>query len=241
MRRLFISIAIGVVATIAIAWVSAVSQSFWPDDNQDMRWGKLYDKDTNVTWQIKRYHGFGATRIDAMPRAGPFMVGMKSSGRNVIATSKDVSWQPDFESIPELFSDLDIEKMCFDRITMIDGRGWPFLALWCRFERRHNPSKEYCTIRTGGIQFRGDWGGPSSALPLWPLWRGLLADTGIFATMAFVALFVVFHTRRRSRQRKGQCPTCGYYLGPRMQEGCPECGWNRVSGPIQQEQTQKVS
>jgi hypothetical protein len=35
-------------------------------------------------------------------------------------------------------------------------------------------------------------------------------------------------TLGRSRQQRGQCPTCGYDLKGEHAAGCPECGWNRA-------------
>ncbi len=38
----------------------------------------------------------------------------------------------------------------------------------------------------------------------------------------------LWRSRAERRIERGQCPKCGYTLGPRMSEGCSECGWHRV-------------
>jgi hypothetical protein len=38
--------------------------------------------------------------------------------------------------------------------------------------------------------------------------------------------------REAQRQRRGQCPQCGYDLRGDLKSGCPECGWNRTGSTV---------
>lgn len=112
-----------------------------------------------------------------------------------------------------------------------DARGWPFLAMWCTFDptviegtMSGKPSPDGLALsRVDGkittSHFR--------ALPMRPIWKGLAANTGVYAAAWFVVLGAFVAARRSARRRRGRCPACGYDLGCDMDGGCPECGWNR--------------
>jgi len=55
-----------------------------------------------------------------------------------------------------------------------------------------------------------------------PIWSGLLANTGIYAAMAWGCGQVIYFGRRQSRRRRGLCPVCAYDM--RGLSACPECG-----------------
>jgi hypothetical protein len=62
----------------------------------------------------------------------------------------------------------------------------------------------------------------SLAIPLLPIWPGLLADTLLFSLLADL-IWWGFVTFRRRRLPPGHCPACGYDLhGSKVV--CPECG-----------------
>lgn len=63
------------------------------------------------------------------------------------------------------------------------------------------------------------------ALPLIPIWPGLLANTAAFALFWLLVLFAIPLTRRAIRARRGQCINCGYDLHATPSGNpCPECG-----------------
>ena len=121
--------------------------------------------------------------------------------------------------------------------------GWPFRALSCR-------NKSEVTLVTGntGMQmhrsgpdpiqngwelpsFRGGpFGGAWRAIPLRPMWSGLIADIVLW-TGVWCGLFSgVGAMRRRHRRAHGRCPGCGYDLRSSgvPHERCPECGATHV-------------
>lgn len=63
------------------------------------------------------------------------------------------------------------------------------------------------------------------ALPLRPIWSGLLVNTAFYAALWFIPLGGVGLVRRRRRRRRGWCPGCAYDRdGLTSQQPCPECG-----------------
>lgn len=68
------------------------------------------------------------------------------------------------------------------------------------------------------------------AIPLRPVWLGLLINTLFYATTAFLLIHtwnVVVQSRRIVR---GRCSKCKYDLCFNFGSGCPECGWRRAVG-----------
>ena len=94
--------------------------------------------------------------------------------------------------------------------------GWPALAL--SFDSR--PQRYASTP-------------PQPVLPMQPIWRGFLLDTGVYGAIWLAALLLApGRVRRAIRLRRGACPTCGYALVAGCTPGCPECGWQRRPEPL---------
>jgi hypothetical protein len=104
--------------------------------------------------------------------------------------------------------------------------GWPFRALACsvHWERQIANANVTYTVR-GGVQIPRDAAFNPRALPLTPIWLGLLADTLLFAAVWLALASGVRAARRRRRIRCNLCAACRY---PRhaLPPGapCPECG-----------------
>jgi hypothetical protein len=112
---------------------------------------------------------------------------------------------------------------------MEDARGWPLRALWCSLDAAAIDAGNPARPVVGG--FRLSRNGVSSAdfraLPLMPIWRGLLVDTAFF-TGAWAAAIPAFRLARAGLRRfRHRCPRCAYVLGTAFDSGCPECGWNK--------------
>jgi hypothetical protein len=69
------------------------------------------------------------------------------------------------------------------------------------------------------------------ALPMRPVWRGLLGNGIIYGSLLGLGYLLSFRLRRFVREsiwlRKGRCMHCGYDLRFDLVRGCPECGWRR--------------
>ena len=102
-----------------------------------------------------------------------------------------------------------------------DARGFPFLAMWAEWGGG-------CDQR-GRIDLAPDATvGIERALPLRPIWRGLVGDAAVYAGVWGAMLFGPGAARRWWRRRGGRCVSCGYALEG-LAEGsvCPECGARR--------------
>jgi hypothetical protein len=122
-----------------------------------------------------------------------------------------------------------------------DARGFPLPALWCEWPiaagTTTSATGSFGTIQPprGGIALpdaQSMWLYPANnvrALPLRPIWRGLLVNTLFFA-LVYLSLFhatrlLTRTLRARTRAARNLCPHCAYpRAGLTPQTPCPECG-----------------
>lgn len=100
--------------------------------------------------------------------------------------------------------------------------GWPFRIV----ESEDVAVAPWPSARAyrGGVPIEWQFAGPplsESALPLAPLWLGLIADAGLYGSLAWVMFVCPRRLHRSIRRWRGLCPDCGY---PRGRGVCPECG-----------------
>lgn len=117
-----------------------------------------------------------------------------------------------------------------------DQRGWPLPALTAQIIGTLDPAApEPLTVRdsimlTGPPRQRKNLA-TVRALPLAPIWGGLVADSAFFTGSWWLALAAVArgvaYMRKRLVALSGLCPGCRYDLRGELATGCPECGWNR--------------
>jgi hypothetical protein len=69
------------------------------------------------------------------------------------------------------------------------------------------------------------------ALPVTPLWGGLVVNALLFAAAAGAIVWSLRGARVLVRRWRGVCLRCRYDLKGAYSEGCPECGWGRESRP----------
>ena len=113
---------------------------------------------------------------------------------------------------------------------MIHSSGWPLRCLWREMEEGSSRGGTFLrgAIRVGDgsdRKYSFMWDEPV-ALPLLPIWGGLIVDTAVFAVLWATCLMAQRAGCRLVRKRRGLCPTCAFDLKGGT-GGCPECGWLR--------------
>lgn len=108
--------------------------------------------------------------------------------------------------------------------------GWPMPALWYQVTGVYTANRATATALDGGIMLTPRTtlelrGSDFRALPLRPVWSGLLIDTALYAALWSLVLFAPGPARRALRRRRGLCPRCAYNLrGLPPGAPCSECG-----------------
>jgi hypothetical protein len=108
--------------------------------------------------------------------------------------------------------------------------GWPLPALWYRVNGTIGGKTATATGIDGAILLSpastlSIRGGRFRALPLYPVWHGLVLNTLLFAGLLWLTLTGLPSARRALRIRRGRCPKCAYDLrGLAPGSPCPECG-----------------
>ncbi len=115
--------------------------------------------------------------------------------------------------------------------------GWPMPCLWYQVQSVPVQGTVFGGYdRIVKEELHGGWriaGQPSSrmrdfrALPLKPIWTGLIINSLVFSVIWFMLLLAPGFIRRRLRHRRGCCMWCGYDLRGAVSERCPECGVDR--------------
>ena len=123
------------------------------------------------------------------------------------------------------------------RLNVIEAiaSGWPFLCLHflmteSYFEADYRENTGPIVNPDLGWQGAIVLGGRNEysvrALPIVPIWSGVLVNMAFWTVLWFPPLN--FHAIRNwLRRRRGRCAKCGYDLRGQFAAGCPECGWNR--------------
>jgi hypothetical protein len=113
--------------------------------------------------------------------------------------------------------------------------GWPARSCWYEVRNTSPRDSRAPTVVEGGftLSIRGIREERltvfcARALPIRPLWPGLLANTAFYGLILWALWFTAGAVRRGLRRRRGACLRCGYDLrGAEAGTACPECGGGR--------------
>jgi hypothetical protein len=133
------------------------------------------------------------------------------------------SWlDPDVPSAENLESNGPHNVICY-------ARGWPRLCAWLELRTGAQPTS--FTHADGGLitPWLALWSDPAGttharAVPLRPIWTGVVINTACFGLVAWFVLFLVRGQWRLRRFYRGACPMCGYMMLGQYGRPCPECG-----------------
>ena len=119
------------------------------------------------------------------------------------------------------------------RAIVEEGRGWPFIALWCEIGVKSATASlwtytnvQYGEVKDGICLERSIGPNGEAAFRMIPLrvdFRGAALNVLVWAGPAMVVMIVWRLQRADSRMRRGACTTCGYNL-TNATGLCPECG-----------------
>lgn len=103
--------------------------------------------------------------------------------------------------------------------------GWPMRCMWYQMQSQYGMNRVWGERLYGGIVRSGQ---PSAvmrqfrALPLLPIWPGLVGNTLFYGVIWFMLLLAPGAVQRMLRRRRGRCEHCGYPIG--SSPICTECG-----------------
>lgn len=205
-------VVLGVLTNVLVAWGCTVWSSLGFVPNQPL--ATEWPMDVPETWQrpttMTALRGFGVERTtwQSFPTMGlrltqPRTVGgERRSGRAAKVTIHRAGWP----------------MRSLRAIEMTEG-----------FAGDVRPAGVRASVWREGIVVSGMPGWTKihgrQRLPVEPVWVGSAVNTGAYALGWGAAWFGVFGwrgLRRRWRERRGLCPSCGYDAGEA--ERCPECG-----------------
>lgn len=237
-RLLVLSAILGVLTTTAVAWALAawLPQRDW--HRTDVHDPACFDRTVNPygysVW-MSEFRETGAVR-----RAwSDYTPGLHAFWHPFDLAIESAAWDRGWPTPPPISSSLtggawgDAEAVIrFQRPLPLDGcehaTGWPMLAAWYSIDIATNTY-----LIKGGIPLRatGLVLGPDAtvykirALPLRPIWLGIIVNTAFYALM-WSGLLLSFATLRRWRRRRAnRCPACAYDMtGLSATTLCPECG-----------------
>ncbi|MCZ6836490.1 MAG: hypothetical protein O7G85_12005 [Planctomycetota bacterium] len=132
-----------------------------------------------------------------------------AAGRTIWGLPKGLTtilFAPDYR--PELFE------------IQIRQYGWPFR---CVYSKRWQEFADGIDVQSGDTSLSiSGYDFPTSIMPL-----SLVANVLTLGFGSWLVVGMAIYVRRVLRICAGKCPQCAYRHGENIDDGCPECGWNR--------------
>jgi predicted RNA-binding Zn-ribbon protein involved in translation (DUF1610 family) len=178
--------------------------------------------DGQTMWQVNQWRSAGVTKTEW------FATGHLGDGKPFEARERLLADFPHHElsgarGVPYPLFATQMDARGHPRKRYVYAVGWPFRALWCEDDRAGGAGGAWA----GALSLQSPDRMPTltrlKALPLRPLWPGLLANTAVFSLGWGLLLIGLAALQHRRRWKQHQCTACGYDLRG-LQGRCPECG-----------------
>lgn len=223
---------LGVLTTIAVAW-SLVTWNLPARESVNYTFTFEKDHEFDMLWTLSRRTALGRTLYQSKwePLSRRF-----EGWEQPFATEEFLPRWAYFANVPK------DDRDATERERAVESLGWPMRALWYGCELLPADSSQSWWMRSPQffvkahpLESRTGWNGRDynygiRAVPLGPIWIGLLIDTLVFAVGWICVFAVVLSPRTTLRARRisrGLCLICGYDIRGDSVHGCPECGWGR--------------
>lgn len=243
--KLSLCLALGLLTSVAVAWGCKAYHyaNFYPTEIVDHgghyierdgeAWHTLYWRGRGrASYRVRSLGGSAKADVHAKREDHRFFI-LELTGKEPEESDdflKGLDQEPVFNSVP-WWVELPPDDPAIDAVFS-SGYGWPRPCLMSRLENpdygeRHSywswtPPIEWRPTRPRPFGRRPQIAAPF-ALPVYPIWTGVVADTAVYGLLWWTLLFAPWAARRRWRRRRGRCMKCGYDLAG--VDRCPECGW----------------
>lgn len=234
-RRVIAAVAGGAACSVAVSWACALLA---PQRGWETTRAFLDVPTTRESCFIYVHRGFGSVRrecmwqVDTSPFLGPvdFNAGDPPLGAVVQAAHmSEREYGRGWTECPTVVPWCSRESRSTSYFCE-HGSGWPFRAFWYAMVPTHRPSESPRIVQgvlVDGGQRAGGFAVDTfrlRAIPLAPLWWGLLGNTCVYAGVILVVGMARGAAKRGVWRARGRCAGCGYSRAGLGDARCPECG-----------------
>lgn len=234
-RSVAVSVALGVLTTLALACLMALIDSPRRATSFASKI-ELNSGERAGTWYVEIYQftGPGASRLTLAGLLEP--CDSEDARRSVEVAQFHRSYEIPVRRQPRWARLGRISSRSGGIIDTQGAWGWPLHAVWRSVSEFSVPSRDSsddevaAAAATSQIELAG-WTGPTARVasgvevpPFGLIWSGFAIDSAVFGVFWLLVMVVAVQVRTVLRRMRDHCPTCNYSLRGLRSGRCPECG-----------------